>query len=108
MIIMNTMILNEISPKEMFVWFMEMTVDSYDWVMVSNIYGMGYASKRFMTRPYISSSNYISKMMYPKPNGIMNNKWKDTWDVLYRDFVCKMIGKGKSALSFYSRGKCKK
>jgi deoxyribodipyrimidine photolyase-related protein len=106
MIVMNTMILNEIEPKEMYIWFMEMSIDSYDWVMVSNIYGMGFASKKFMTRPYISSSNYITKMMFPKLNGSAETKWKETWDIMYRSFVCKMVDKGKSIMNYYSKSKC--
>ena len=41
MIISNIMTLSEINPKEVYRWFMEMYVDSSDWVMVPNVYGMG-------------------------------------------------------------------
>ena len=30
-----------INPNEVYRWFMEMFIDSYDWVMVPNVYGMG-------------------------------------------------------------------
>ena len=33
--------LTGINPNEMYRWFMEMYIDSYDWVMVPNVYGMG-------------------------------------------------------------------
>ena len=40
MILGNFMLLCEIHPDEVYKWFMEMFVDSYDWVMVPNVYGM--------------------------------------------------------------------
>ena len=41
---------------------MEFAVDSYDWVMIGNIYGMGYYSTITTTKPYLASSNYITNM----------------------------------------------
>ena len=43
---------------------MEMFIDSYDWVMVPNVYGMSqFADGGLMsTKPYISGSSYILKM----------------------------------------------
>ncbi len=42
---------------------MEFSLDSYDWVMINNVYSMGLYSDGGLstTKPYISSSNYISK-----------------------------------------------
>ncbi|MFB6158581.1 MAG: cryptochrome/photolyase family protein, partial [Candidatus Nanohalobium sp.] len=40
MVLGNVMLLLEIDPDEVYDWFMEMFIDSYDWVMVPNIYGM--------------------------------------------------------------------
>ena len=34
------MMLCEFDPDEVYRWFMELFIDSYDWVMVANIYGM--------------------------------------------------------------------
>ena len=44
---------------------MEMFVDSSDWVMVPNVYGMGLFSDGgiFATKPYICGSAYFMKMM---------------------------------------------
>ena len=55
MIISNLMNLSNIKPNEIYKWFMEMYVDSADWVMVPNVYGMGtYADGGiFSTKPYI-------------------------------------------------------
>ncbi len=84
MILSNIMNLCKISPKEIYRWFMEMFVDSSDWVMVPNVYGMGtYADGGvFSTKPYICGSNYILKMSnYKKDN------WCDVMDGLYWSFI---------------------
>ena len=44
MILANIMNLCEIKPIYVYKWFMEMFVDSSDWVMVPNVYGMGLFS----------------------------------------------------------------
>ena len=84
MILSNIMNLCKISPKEIYRWFMEMFVDSSDWVMVPNVYGMGtYADGGiFSTKPYICGSNYILKMSNYK-----KDKWCDVMDGLYWSFI---------------------
>jgi deoxyribodipyrimidine photolyase-related protein len=86
MIMCNFMNLYGIHPKEIYRWFMEFSCDSYEWVMVPNIFGMGtFADGGFMMRKvYISSSAYIFRMSnYSKSN----EKWYTVWDKLYRKFV---------------------
>ena len=65
MILSNIMNLCEIKPTIVYKWFMEMFVDSSDWVMVPNVYGMGLFSDGgiFATKPYICGSSYFMKMM---------------------------------------------
>ncbi|MFB6292283.1 MAG: cryptochrome/photolyase family protein [Candidatus Nanohaloarchaea archaeon] len=83
MVLSNIMLLLEIDPDEVYRWFTELFIDAYDWVMVPNVYGMGqYADPRIMTKPYISSSNYIRKMSH-YPGG----DWEDAWDGLYWSFI---------------------
>ena len=88
MIIANLMNLTGINPNEMYRWFMEMYIDSYDWVMVPNVYGMGsYADGGiFSTKPYICGSSYMLKMSNYK-----KDEWCDTVDGLYWRFVEKNI-----------------
>ncbi len=84
MIISNLMNLTGIHPSQMYKWFMEMYIDSYDWVMVPNVYGMGsYADGGiFSTKPYICGSSYMLKMSnYPK------GEWCETVDGLYWKFI---------------------
>ncbi|MBG60629.1 MAG: cryptochrome/photolyase family protein [Peredibacter sp.] len=88
MVLSNIMLLCEISPKEVYKWFMEMFIDSADWVMTPNFYGMGQFSDGgiFATKPYISGSNYIRKMgHYPKGD------WCDIVDGLYWRFIDRKL-----------------
>ena len=86
MILGNFMVLCEFSPDEVYRWFMELFIDSYDWVMVPNVYGMSqYADGGLMsTKPYISSSNYIIKMSDYK-----KGEWSEVWDGLFWSFMDK-------------------
>ncbi len=86
MILGNFMVLCEFDPDDVYVWFMELFIDSYDWVMVPNVYGMSqYADGGIMsTKPYISSSNYICKMSDYK-----KGSWSLIWDGLFWNFMDK-------------------
>ncbi len=84
MVIGNFMLLCRIHPDQVYKWFMEMFIDSYDWVMVPNVYGMSQFSDGgiFSTKPYISSSNYIKKMSDYK-----SGRWCSIWDGLFWKFI---------------------
>ncbi len=86
MILGNFMLLCEFDPKEVNDWFQALFVDAYEWVMLPNVMGMSqYADGgRMMTKPYISSSNYVLKMSnYPK-----DGHWEVIWDALFWRFIC--------------------
>lgn len=84
MVMANFMLLCEFDPDEVYRWFMEMYVDSYDWVMVPNVYGMTqFADGGLMaTKPYISASNYLLKMSDYK-----KGPWVEIWDGLFWRFM---------------------
>jgi deoxyribodipyrimidine photolyase-related protein len=84
MVLGNFMLLCEFDPDDVYRWFMEMFVDAYDWVMVPNTYGMTQFSDGgiMMTKPYISSSNYIMKMSDYK-----KGEWQSIWDGLFWRFM---------------------
>ena len=84
MVISNVMLLCEIQPREVYQWFMERYLDSYDWVMGPNVYGMGQMSDGgiFATKPYICGSNYILKM-----GDFRRGPWCEIWDGLYWRFI---------------------
>lgn len=84
MVLGNFMLLCEFDPDEVYRWFMELFIDSYDWVMVPNVYGMSqFADGGLMsTKPYISGSNYLMKMSDYK-----KGEWQVTWDGLFWRFM---------------------
>jgi deoxyribodipyrimidine photolyase-related protein len=84
MVIGCLMLLSQVHPREVHRWFMEMYVDSSDWVMGPNVYGMSQFSDGgiFATKPYICGSNYILKMSH-----YSKGPWCETWDGLYWKFV---------------------
>ena len=86
MLISNIMNLSGIDPKEIFKWFMEMFIDSSDWVMTPNVFGMGTFSDGgiFATKPYICGSNYLLKMSDYK-----RGEWCEVVDGLYWQFIEK-------------------
>ena len=88
MIISNLMNLCGIDPNIIYKWFMEMYVDTADWVMVPNVYGMGTFSDGgiFSTKPYICGSSYMLRMSNYK-----KGDWCDVVDGLYWNFIEKNI-----------------
>ena len=84
MIIGNFMLLCEFDPDDVYKWFMELFIDSYDWVMVPNVYGMSqFADGGLMsTKPYISGSSYVLKMSNYK-----KGEWCPIWDSLFWNFI---------------------
>ena len=74
------MFLCEFHPDEIYRWFMEMFVDSYDWVMTPNVYAMSQHADGGLitTKPYFSGSSYIRKM-----SNYSKGPWCQVWDALY-------------------------
>ena len=88
MIISNLMNLSGIDPNDIHRWFMEMYIDSADWVMVPNVYGMGTFADGgiFSTKPYICGSSYMLRM-----SNFKKGEWCDVVDGLYWKFIEKNI-----------------
>ncbi len=86
MIVGNLMLLSEIHPDEVYRWFMELFIDSANWVMAPNVYGMSQFADggSFATKPYIAGSNYVLKMSNYK-----KGTWCETMDGLYWRFIDK-------------------
>lgn len=84
MVLGGFMFLCEFDPDDVYRWFMEMFVDSYDWVMVPNVYAMSQHADGGLitTKPYFSGSNYVKKM-----SDWGKGEWADTWDGLYWRFI---------------------
>lgn len=86
MVLGNFFLLCDVHPDEVYKWFMELYIDSYDWVMVPNVYGMSqYADGGLMTtKPYVSGSSYILRM-----SNFKKGPWCEIWDGLYWRFIDK-------------------
>ena len=84
MVMGNIMNLVGIHPDDVYKWFMEFALDSYDWVMVGNVYSMALWADGGLTmrKPYISSSAYILKMSTYK-----RGEWADIWDNAFHGFI---------------------
>jgi len=76
-------LLQQIRPKDVFSWFMELFIDAYEWVMIPNIEMSQYNAGGFIgSRPYFSSSNYLRKM-----GNYQIGPWVEKWDSIYYKFI---------------------
>ena len=84
MVLSNVMNMCQIDPNEIYKWFMEMFIDSSEWVMVPNVYGMGTFADGgiFATKPYICGSSYMLRM-----SNFKRGEWCDAVDGLYWQFI---------------------
>jgi len=64
MVLNNFALIAGISPQELEDWFHAAFIDAYDWVMQTNVIGMGqFADGGMMSsKPYAASANYINNM----------------------------------------------
>ena len=64
MILSNFALIAGISPQEIENWFHSAFIDAYDWVMQTNVIGMGQFADGgvLASKPYAASANYINKM----------------------------------------------
>ena len=86
MILGGFMFLCEIDPNDIYCWFMEMFIDSYDWVMVPNVYAMSQNADggSITTKPYFSGSNYVLKM-----SNYRKGEWSEIWDGLFWRWIIR-------------------
>ena len=84
MVLASIMNMSRIHPSEIYKWFMEMFVDSSEWVMVPNVFGMGTFADGgiFATKPYICGSSYILRM-----SNFKKGDWCEIVDGLYWKFI---------------------
>ncbi len=64
MILANFSLIAGLNPQETESWFHSAFIDAYDWVMQTNVIGMGLFADGGMlaSKPYAASANYINKM----------------------------------------------
>ena len=85
MVVGNFMNLVGIHPDEVYKWFMEFSMDSYDWVMIGNVYSMTLWADGGLTmrKPYISGDGYIMKM----GNYSNTDNWNSIWNTIFHHFI---------------------
>ena len=88
MVLGGFMFLCEIDPDAIYRWFMEFFIDSYDWVMVPNVYAMSQNADggNITTKPYFSGSAYVKKM-----SNYGQGEWCEIWDALYWRWISNHI-----------------
>lgn len=93
MIIGNYMVLSEISPQEGHRWYMEFAIDSYEWVMLQNVYDMVFHNGNGLTsyKPYITSNKYIIKMSDYSRKLDWNEKWKSMYITFLKKHKDKLL-----------------
>ncbi len=64
MILSNFSLISGLSPQAVEDWFHAAFIDAYDWVMQTNVIGMGLFADGgvLATKPYAASANYVNKM----------------------------------------------
>lgn len=64
MILANFSLIAGLNPQEVKEWFQATHLDAYDWVMETNVLGMGLFADggKLSSKPYAASANYINKM----------------------------------------------
>ncbi|UPM50531.1 cryptochrome/photolyase family protein [Synechococcus sp. A10-1-5-1] len=64
MLLANYGLLAGLDPQALTAWFHRMFIDGFDWVMLTNVLGMGVFADggRLASKPYAASGNYIKRM----------------------------------------------
>ncbi|MEL6382877.1 MAG: cryptochrome/photolyase family protein [Cyanobacteria bacterium J06626_18] len=64
MILANFALISGLQPQEVEDWFHAAFIDSYDWVMQTNVLGMGLFADGgvLASKPYAASANYVNRM----------------------------------------------
>jgi deoxyribodipyrimidine photolyase-related protein len=96
MILSNFALITGISPQELEDWFHAAFIDAYDWVMQTNVIGMGqFADGGLMaSKPYVSSANYINNMSDYCKGCVYNPRDRTSeqacpFNIFYWDFLAR-------------------
>ncbi|MBD2683342.1 MULTISPECIES: cryptochrome/photolyase family protein [Nostoc] len=102
MVLNNFALIAGISPQELEDWFHAAFIDGYDWVMQTNVIGMGQFADAGMiaSKPYAASANYINNMSDYCKNCTYKHRQRSTDDAcpfnfFYWDFLARNYDKLK-------------
>jgi deoxyribodipyrimidine photolyase-related protein len=103
MILSNFALIVGISPQELENWFHSVFIDAYDWVMQTNVLGMGQFADggTLASKPYAASANYIKKMSNYCQGCVYNPQVRNSenacpFNYFYWDFLVRHQDKLKS------------
>ena len=93
MVLGTALFLTRVHPQAVFTWYTEMFIDSYDWVMVANTFGMSQhaAGPVMTTKPYFNGSNYLRKQSH-YPRGAWEAEWDGLFWTFVRDYASEIAG----------------
>ncbi len=96
MVLSNFALISGINPQAVESWFHDVFIDSYDWVMQTNVIGMGLFADggSLATKPYAASARYIHKMSDYCQNCRYNHQDKSgdqacPFNIFYWDFLIR-------------------
>ncbi|MGF1577205.1 MAG: cryptochrome/photolyase family protein, partial [Cyanophyceae cyanobacterium] len=96
MVLSNFALISGINPQAVERWFHDVFIDSYDWVMQTNVIGMGLFADggSLATKPYAASARYIHKMSDYCQNCRYNHQDKSgdqacLFNIFYWDFLIR-------------------
>lgn len=81
----NLMLLCEISPDQMYKWFMELSSDAHDWTLVPHIYGLSM----FQAQAQNAQLGIAPSKALLQVSNYERDVWSDIWDGLFWRFVEK-------------------
>jgi len=96
MVLANYGLLTGLDPQALTAWFHRQFIDGHDWVMQTNVIGMGLFADggRLASKPYAASGNYINRMSTYCKGCRFNVKQRSGTDAcpfnsLYWDFLAR-------------------
>jgi deoxyribodipyrimidine photolyase-related protein len=96
MVLANYGLLAGLDPQALTTWFHRQFIDGHDWVMQTNVIGMGLFADggRLASKPYAASGNYINRMSTYCKGCRFNVKQRSGTDAcpfnsLYWDFLAR-------------------
>ncbi|MFO8238266.1 MAG: cryptochrome/photolyase family protein [Prochlorococcaceae cyanobacterium] len=96
MVLANYGLIAGLDPQAFTAWFSRMFIDGYDWVMQTNVIGMGLFADggRLASKPYAASGSYINRMSSYCTGCRYNPKQRSganacPFNALYWDFLAR-------------------
>ena len=96
MVLANYGLLAGLDPQALTIWFHRQFIDGHDWVMQTNVIGMGLFADggRLASKPYAASGNYINRMSTYCKGCRFNGKQRSgdeacPFNSLYWDFLAR-------------------